>query len=137
MSRNTFLQHSTEILFTGKVMAPIALLSFQAAGQIVASRVLGINEIPTVVITSLLADLFSDPLLAVMPIMTSNPKRNNRVMGFVLTLLSSIVGGWMLKGTGQVQPALWVVFGIKLLISLSWLGWKSKQSVPGSGKGIV
>lgn len=114
-------------------MAPIALLSFQAAGQIVASRILGINEIPTVVITSLLADLFSDPLLTVMPIMTGNTKRNNRIAGFVLTLLASIVGGWMLKATGQVQPALWVVFGIKLTISLGWLGWKKSETVKGLG----
>lgn len=40
---------------------PIVLLSIQSAGQIVASRALGYNEIPTVVITSLLCDLMSAP----------------------------------------------------------------------------
>lgn len=107
-------------------MAPIAILSFQAAGQIVASRVLGVNEVPTVVITSLLCDLMSDPKLATRPIFRGNRKRNNRIAGFVLTLVGSIIGGWMLKGTGDVQPVLWLVFGIKSVITLGWIFWKGE-----------
>ncbi|KAF3766595.1 hypothetical protein M406DRAFT_291085 [Cryphonectria parasitica EP155] len=108
-------------------IAPIALLSFQAAGQIVASRVLAVNELPTVVITSLLCDLMSDPKLVTMPIFHGNRKRNNRIAGFVLTLVGSILGGWMLKGTGEVQPVLWLVCGIKFTISFAWLIWKVDQ----------
>lgn len=33
-------------------LAPVALLSFQAAGQITNSRGLGLSEVPTVVITT-------------------------------------------------------------------------------------
>ncbi|KUI53805.1 hypothetical protein VP1G_01114 [Cytospora mali] len=105
-------------------MAGIAFLSFQAAGQIVSSRVLGVNELPTVVITSLMCDLWSDPKLFAM---ASNPKRNNRIAGFVLTLVGSIVGGWMLKGTGTVQPVLWLVCGIKFVIGLGWVLWKGQE----------
>lgn len=108
-------------------MAPIALLSFQAAGQIVASRVLGVNEVPTVVITSLMCDLMSDPKLLTGPVLTGNRKRNNRVAGFVLTLVGSIIGGWMLKATGQVQPVLWFVFAIKFVISIGWVVWKGQD----------
>ncbi|KAL1858117.1 hypothetical protein Daus18300_010118 [Diaporthe australafricana] len=108
-------------------MAPIALLSFQAAGQIVASRVLGVNELPTVVITSLMCDLMSDPKLLARPVLTGNRKRNNRIGGFVLTLVGSILGGWMLKATGQVQPVLWLVFGIKFVISIGWIVWKGQD----------
>lgn len=107
-------------------MAPIAFLSFQAAGQIVASRVLGVNELPTVVITSLLCDLMSDPKLLARPVISGNRKRNNRIGGFVLTLVGSIIGGWMLKGTGKVQPVLWLVFGIKFVISVAWIIWKGQ-----------
>lgn len=107
-------------------MAPIAFLSFQAAGQIVASRVLGVNELPTVVITSLMCDLMSDPKLFSRPILTGNRKRANRIGGFVLTLLGSIIGGWMLKGTGMVTPVLWVVFAIKFVICLGWILWKGE-----------
>lgn len=109
-------------------LAPIALLSFQAAGQIVASRVLGVGEVPTVVVTSLLCDLMSDPLLASRPLLRGRRKRNNRIAAFVLTLLGSIIGGWMLKGTGQVQPVLWLVFGIKASISMSWCMWKEEET---------
>lgn len=108
-------------------VAPIALLSFQAAGQIVASRVLGVNEVPTVVVTSLLCDLMSDPMLAAGPVLRGHRKRNNRVVGFVLTLVGSVLGGWMLKATGQVQPVLWLVFGIKVCISLAWTVWKAEE----------
>ncbi|ROW13944.1 hypothetical protein VPNG_04034 [Cytospora leucostoma] len=107
-------------------MAPIAFLSFQAAGQIVASRVLGVNELPTVVITSLLCDLMSDPKLLSLPV-GGNKKRNNRILGFVLTLVGSIIGGWMLKGTGKVSPVLWLVFGFKFVISLAWFLWKGES----------
>lgn len=109
-------------------MAPIALLSFQAAGQIVASRVLGVNELPTVVITSLICDLMSDPRLLTRPVLTGNGKRNNRIGGFVLTLIGSILGGWMLKATRQVQHVLWLVFGIKLVIGIGWIVWKGQVS---------
>lgn len=109
-------------------MAPIALLSFQAAGQIVASRVLVVNEIPTVVITSLMCDLMSDPRLLARPLLTGNRKRNNRVGGFVLTLVGSIIGGWMLKATDQVQPVLWLVFAIKFVISIGWIVWKEQDA---------
>ncbi|KAK2604088.1 hypothetical protein N8I77_007046 [Diaporthe amygdali] len=109
-------------------MAPIVLLSFQAAGQIVASRVLGVNEIPTVVITSLMCDLMSDPKLLTMPVLTGNRKRNNRIGGFVLTLVGSIIGGWMLKATKQVQPVLWLVFAIKFVISIGWIVWKGQDT---------
>lgn len=112
-------------------MAPIAFLSFQAAGQIVASRVLGVNELPTVVITSLLCDLMSDPKLMSRPVISGNRKRNNRIGGFVLTLVGSIIGGWMLKGTGTVQPVLWLVFGIKFVISLGWIIWKGQGGPDG------
>lgn len=114
-------------------IAPIALLSFQAAGQIVASRVLGVNEIPTVVITSLMCDLMSDPRLLARPVFTGNRKRNNRVGGFVLTLVGSIIGGWMLKATRQVQPVLWLVFAIKFVISIGWVVWKGQDP---KGEGV-
>ncbi|KAJ5498759.1 hypothetical protein N7453_007810 [Penicillium expansum] len=92
---------------------PIVLLSIQAAGQIVASRALGYNEIPTVVITSLLCDLM-------------NVKRDRRIIAFVLTLVGAIVGGWVTKVTGGVAPILWLSAGIKGLLVLAWAFWKAK-----------
>lgn len=100
-------------------LVPIALLSFQAAGQIVNSRGLGVGEVPTVVITSLLCDLVSDE--RILDPLTKNVKRNRRAVAFVLTLLGAICGGWISKATGAVQPSLWFVAGIKAMVTLSWL----------------
>ncbi|EKG11253.1 hypothetical protein MPH_11597 [Macrophomina phaseolina MS6] len=105
-------------------LAPVAMLSFQAAGQIVASRALGVGEVPTVVITSLLCDLVSD--LQLLAPLTQNKKRNSRIVAFVLTLVGGIAGGWISKATGVVQPALWIVAGIKLVIGVCWIFWKAK-----------
>ncbi|KAJ5921637.1 hypothetical protein N7454_009111 [Penicillium verhagenii] len=101
---------------------PIVLLSFQSAGQIVASRALGYNEIPTVVITSLLCDLMSDPKLFLL----RNEKRDRRLTAFVLTLVGAIMGGWVTKATGRISPVLWLGSVIKFLVALSWGFWKRK-----------
>ncbi|KAI5860524.1 hypothetical protein GGS23DRAFT_227458 [Durotheca rogersii] len=98
---------------------PVALLSFQAAGQIVNSRGLGVGEVPTVVITSLLCDLVSDE--QILQPLRKNVKRNRRAVGFVLTLVGGICGGWMLKSTGAVQPGLWLVAAIKGVVMIAWL----------------
>ncbi|KAJ5678548.1 uncharacterized protein N7477_004181 [Penicillium maclennaniae] len=100
---------------------PIVLLSLQSAGQIVASRALGFNEIPTVVITSLLCDLMSDPKLFLL----RNEKRDRRVVAFILTLIGAIVGGWVTKATGEIAPTLWLSAGIKLAVVIAWGFWKT------------
>ncbi|CAD6448802.1 98026ac7-f96f-4e93-9fbd-6051928ce9a1 [Sclerotinia trifoliorum] len=105
-------------------IAAIALLSFQAAGQIVSSRLLGVGEVPTIVITSLLCDLLSDPALFARP--SANVKRNRRAIAFTLTLLGAIVGGWVSKITKSVSPMLWVAGGCKILMTLTWGCWKQK-----------
>jgi hypothetical protein len=102
-------------------LAAVALLSFQAAGQIVNSRGLGVSEVPTVVITSLICDLVSDAQL--LAPLSRNAKRNRRAMAFVLTLLGAICGGWISKATGAVQPSLWFVAAIKAVITIAWLFW--------------
>jgi len=103
-------------------LVPIVLLSLQSAGQIVASRALGFNEIPTVVITSLLCDLISDPMLFLL----RNEKRDRRVVAFVLTLVGAIVGGWVTKATGEIAPTLWLSAGIKLSVVVAWVFWRTE-----------
>lgn len=106
-----------------KELLIIALLSFQAAGQIVSSRTLKVGEVPTVVVTSMLCDLMSDPALFAL---AKNDKRNRRFIAFVLTLVGAICGGWISKAAGAVDPSLWTVAGIKLVIAFSWLFWKAE-----------
>lgn len=99
-------------------LAMVALLSFQAAGQIVNSRGLGVGEVPTVVITSLLCDLLGDPAL----LARANPKRDRRAAAFVLTLAGAVAGGWLSKAIGAVQPALWLAAAVKAAITVFFLG---------------
>ncbi|KAK8060514.1 hypothetical protein PG996_010444 [Apiospora saccharicola] len=79
-------------------LAAVALLSFQAAGQIVNSRGLGVAEVPTVVITTLLCDLVSDE--QIFAGLRQNGKRNRRAVAFVLTLSGAICGGRTLPLAG-------------------------------------
>lgn len=98
---------------------PIVLLSLQSAGQIVASRALGFNEIPTVVITSLLCDLMSDPKLFLL----RNEKRDRRIIAFALTLVGAIIGGWVTKATEKIATVLWLSAGVKLVAAVAWGFW--------------
>ena len=99
------------------------LLSFQSAGQIVASRALGFNEIPTVVITSLLCDLVSDAEL----LAWRNGKRDRRIVAFCLTLLGAISGGWITRATGDIAPVLLLAAGIKLVLVVLWVIWRGES----------
>ncbi|KAI9324270.1 DUF1275 domain protein [Zopfochytrium polystomum] len=106
-------------------LVAVACLSFQAGGQIVNSRGLGLNEVPTIVITSLLCDLVSDPKLFAR--WRANPKRDRRAAGFVLTFLGAVCGGWVSKAAGGLAPSLWWVAAMKLAIALVWIVWKKKE----------
>ena len=103
---------------------PIALLSFQSAGQIVASRALGHDTIPTVVLTSMLHDIATDPRLLVR--WTENPKRFQRLGAFAAALVGAVVGGFLSVWTGKMQSTLWLVGGLKVMLAgLCW-AWPSQ-----------
>lgn len=106
---------------------PISLLSFQAAGQIIGSRALGVAEIPSVVLTSMLCDIASDPQLAAP--LTANAKRNRRALAFACILVGAIVGGYIGKATGRMQVDLWIAGAIKGLITIAWFFWPPEKKV--------
>jgi len=118
-------------------LIPLALLAFQFGGQIVMSRVLGVNEVPTNVLTSLYCDLLSDPLL--MAPVDKNPKRNRRVASIVLLVGGGIAGAWLQRSRGGMGAALWLAGGIKLFVGLAWVFWRSKEVVgeKGRAEGVV
>lgn len=109
---------------SGLSLIPLALLAFQFGGQIVMSRVLGVNEVPTNVLTSLYCDLLSDPLLAAPP--SKNPKRNRRVASIVLLFAGGIAGGWIQRSSAGMSAALWLAGAIKFVIGVVWVFWRSK-----------
>ena len=113
----------TEIMWRDEV--PISLLSFQAAGQIIGSRALGVAEIPSVVLTSMLCDIASDPHLAAP--LGANAKRNRRALAFACILVGAIVGGYVSKATGRMQFDLWIAGAIKGVVTLAWFLWPEKR----------
>ncbi|KKK16719.1 hypothetical protein AOCH_005339 [Aspergillus ochraceoroseus] len=113
---------------------PISLLSFQAAGQITTSRILEFDELPTVVLTTLLCDLLVDPDLAAA--WKANPRRNRRAGGFLALFLGAMTAGGLSKVT-EMAASLWLAMGVKVLITVSWFVWKAEQRRKGPGLGDV
>ena len=113
---------SSDVVWRDEI--PISLLSFQAAGQIIGSRVLGVAEIPSVVLTSMLCDIFSDQNLGAP--LKGNAKRNRRALAFLCILAGAIVGGFIGEATGRMQVDLWIAGGIKCLITIAWFFWPEK-----------
>ncbi|TDZ19967.1 hypothetical protein C8034_v000159 [Colletotrichum sidae] len=107
------------------VMVPLALLAFQFGGQIVTSRILGFNEVPTNVLTSVYCDLLSDPKLFAP--LKENPKRNRRFLAVVLLILGGVIGGWLQRSSAGMPGALWISGAVKFLIAIGWMAWDRKE----------
>lgn len=107
-------------------LLPIGFLAFQGGGQIVTSRILGINEVPTTVLTSLYCDLMSDPYM----LAKDNVKRNRRVAAVVTLLIGGIIGGWLTRSSAGMAAALWLAGAVKVAIAVGWAFWKVKTEVP-------
>lgn len=107
-------------------LAPITLLAFQSAGQIVASRALKFNSMPTLVLTSLYCDLMSDARLFTAPL-TDNAERNRRAVGAVLLFGGAVAGGFMSKSWVGFGGALWVAALLKACVSVAWCFWRAKK----------
>ncbi|KIX09748.1 uncharacterized protein Z518_00829 [Rhinocladiella mackenziei CBS 650.93] len=106
-------------------LCPIALLAFQSAGQIVASRVLKYNSMPTVVLTSLYCDLMSDPNLLTAGLF-EDPDRNRRAVSAVILFVGATIGGALTKTSVSYSGALWIATGIKGSMVLAWTLWRPK-----------
>ena len=104
----------------------VALLSFGAAGKIVASRVLNYNALPTVVLTTLMNDLMSDPSLFTAGLW-DNIQRNRRLASLVLYFGGAASGGAVIRSTLGFSGLLWIAAGIKFCIAIAWLLWREDR----------
>ena len=109
------------------VLLPLGLLSFQSAGQIVASRMLAYNELPTVVLTSTYCDLMFDPALFTAS-MKETSKRNRRFVSAIALLLGAALGG-ILTRDGSIADALWIAGIVKVIMAVIWIFWKGEGSI--------
>jgi hypothetical protein len=106
-------------------LVPLAFLAFQSGGQIVTSRILGFNEVPTTVLTSVYCDLASDPKI----LAADNVKRNRRVAAVLSILVGGIVGGWISRSRATLSTNFWIAAAIKLIVAISWSVWKPKAPI--------
>jgi uncharacterized membrane protein YoaK (UPF0700 family) len=105
-----------------QTLLPIALLSFQAAGQAVTSRALKYNALTSVVLTSIYCDLFSD--INLFAPVEENVERNQRALA-PICLIAGVIGGalWH-KSIYGMPAALWTALVLKVLIALAWFVWR-------------
>jgi Protein of unknown function (DUF1275) len=111
-------------------LIPIALLSFQASGKVVASRVLEYSALPTVVITVLFTDLVSDPSFFSGGLF-SNGWRNRRVGGVTFYFAGAVLGGVFASSVYGFAGALWLAAAIKGAIICAWIFWWEKRGEDG------
>ncbi|KKY15809.1 hypothetical protein UCRPC4_g06128 [Phaeomoniella chlamydospora] len=116
-------------------LVPIALLAFQASGQVCLSRLLGINELPAIVLSTLYYDYMSDvteylphekgtPIwIKVRDEVFMNEKRNRRFWGIAGLFLGGLIGGYMFRSSARMWGALWLAASLKLLVVFCWVFW--------------
>ena len=122
-----------DIGFPTMDLLAIGLLSFQAAGKVVASRVLGFNALPSVVLTTLYNDLASDPALFTAGLM-GNVQRNRRGGGLVFYIFGALLGGVFAMSSVGFAGALWFTAGVKVLIVVAWLMWREEKEKERDGE---
>ena len=98
-------------------LVPIALLSFQASGQLVASRVLGFLDTPTTVVTTAYCDVVFDRALFRWP----NVRRDRMASTIVLLLLGGICGGWLVRSEGRMPAVMWIAAVVKMGVAGMWV----------------
>jgi uncharacterized membrane protein YoaK (UPF0700 family) len=104
-------------------LLPIGLLAFQSAGQVVASRILKYNAMPTVVLTTLYTDLMMDSHLLTAGLF-EDPQRNRRAASAIMLFVGAVIGGVIAKSWLGFAGALWIGAFLKSLMVLAWLLWK-------------
>lgn len=106
---------------------PIALLAFQAAAKVIASRVLDCGGLPCVVLTSLYADLVSDPSFFSAGLF-GNAQRNRRLGGAVFYFFGAVLGGVAAATAIGFSGGLFVAAGLQIATAILFLLWRAEKS---------
>ncbi|KAK4554708.1 hypothetical protein LTR86_008210 [Recurvomyces mirabilis] len=114
-------------------LIPIALLAFQASGKVAASRILGWNGLPTVVLTSLYSDFMGDPGLLAGPF--ANATRNRRLAAIIFYFGGAVAAGPLVKSGPGFSGLLYVAVGMKFGVVLSWILWPEEKEEQGDEEG--
>ena len=114
-------------------LCPVALLSFQAAGQTTLSRLLAVLDMPTIVLSALYFDFTAD-LYSLRQawrkssslwefVSVQQKRQGQRLLCIIALFTGGITGGEMYKSSAGMAGALWTAAGLKMLIVMGWLFW--------------
>jgi Protein of unknown function (DUF1275) len=127
-----------------KDLIAIALLAFQSAGPVYFSRVLGIVELPTIVLSTLYCDFMAD--LYRLPsslrrktswytFFVNDERRQFRRLGSILMLfLGGLIGGFMFRSRVGMVGAIWLAAGLKGSLVLGWVVWRGERKEQDQGE---
>ena len=107
-------------------LVPIALLSSQSAGQLVASRMLEYPELPGMVVTSVYNDLMSN--IEFRGGWFQDKRQSRRVFAICALAFGITISGLYQNGSADIEEALFVAAGLKVIIGLVWVFWKQQEA---------
>lgn len=105
------------------IAVPLALVAFQSSGQALTSRVLKMNGLTSVVLTSVYCDLFSAEGVLGLP----GIEGRRRVAAIAGLILGTVIGGLWAKSDIGLQGALWTTVVCKGVIAAAWMGWSAEK----------
>ncbi len=127
-----------------KDLIAISLLAFQSAGPVFFSRVLGMVELPTIVLSTLYYDFVAD--LYHLPAAMRNKRswhsfvfvdlrrQLRRLNSIIMLFLGGLVGGFMFRSQVGMVGAIWLASGLKGIMVLGWIFWKSEKRPQEEGR---
>ena len=111
--------------FPWEDLITIGLLSFQAGAKLLTSRVLDYAGLPVVILTTMYADLVSDPGLFSVDLF-GNPQRNRRAGAALFYFVGAVVGGVAASQSIGFSGGLMIATGIQIVLVIAWLVWKEE-----------
>jgi uncharacterized membrane protein YoaK (UPF0700 family) len=111
-------------------LIPIALLAFQASAKVIASRVLECGGLPCIVLTTLYADLVSDPSFFSAGLF-GNSQRNRRLSSAMIYFVGATIGGVAASHSIGFSGGLYIAAGLQFATAIAWLFWRVEQKSAG------
>ena len=120
-------QSETDPGFPWLDLLPISVLAFQAAAKVIASRALEYGALPCIVLTTLYADLVSDPSFFSAGLF-GNAQRNRRVSGAAFYFVGAVLGGAAAATTVGFLGGLYIAAGLQAGTAIAWLLWRVDET---------
>lgn len=114
----------------------IAILAVETAGQVCLSRVMLVNELPTIVLSTIYHDLIADMLglrkcwiesESIWNFLVTQKRQARRLACIVALFSGALIGGFVFNSPVGLAAALWLAFAIKTTIAVTWCLWRRQN----------